>query len=235
MNTSVESKVCSKCKEVKLLEEFYKSKDSKDGHQYKCKTCERKYYQADIEKKKEYSARYRADNSEKCKVCHKCKEVKLLDNFSKSKASKDGHQPKCRTCVKSYKDANVKKIKEYQAKWCADNSEEIKDYQAKYQAKYQKTHPEKCRAKTNKRRAHKLLAIPSWLTKEDYQVMESINKEADRLTQETGVKYEVDHIHPLQGKLICGFHCPSNLQILTKSENCSKGNRFTPYVESELT
>ena len=202
MNTSIENKVCSKCKEVKLLEAFQKDKYKKDGRRSNCKICV-----------KEYTAKYNAANPEK---------------------------------YKEYRAANPEKIKQYQDKYHAANPEKRKEDSAKYQkansekqreykSKYCKANLEKFRARNAKRRAIKLLAIPSWLTKEDYQAMEVVYKEADRLTQKTGIKHHVDHIHPLQGKLICGFHCPTNFQILTKSENCSKGNRFTPYVESELT
>jgi len=164
------------------------------------------------------------------KVCSKCKEVKTLDGFGKMRDSKDGYRPECKACKKEsnakyhaanpdypaeYRAANPEKKKEYDAKWCAAN-------------------PEKGRAKGAKRRAAKLLAIPFWLTEDDYKAMEAIYAEAKRLEAETGIKHHVDHIHPLQGKLVCGLHCPSNLQILTEAENCSKGNRFTPYVESDL-
>jgi len=192
------------------------------------------------------------------KACSKCKEVKLLSGFSKSKSLRDGYQSKCKACAKEYYAANSEKIKDYKVEYYAANPEKRKEKDAKYQranpekikeysaeyraanpekervrcAEWAKANPEKCRAKESNRRAAKLEAIPSWLTEEDWQTMDAIGKEADRLTRETGIKYEVDHIHPLQGKLICGLQCPTNLQILTKSQNCSKGNKFTPYVES---
>jgi len=183
------------------------------------------------------------------KVCSKCREVKTLDGFSKNKTKKDGCQSKCKVCVKEYGAkcyaANPEKIKKKNAKYYAANPEKVKEQHAEYlaanpekrkesQAEYKKAHPEKSRANTSNRRAAKSKAIPSWLTKEDWQDMDAINKEAKRIELETGTKMHVDHIHPLQGRYVCGLHCPSNLQILTAAENCSKGNKFTPYVESEI-
>lgn len=47
-----------------------------------------------------------------------------------------------------------------------------------------------------------------------------IYAEARRLTRETGTRYEVDHILPISRG---GKHDPSNLQILSLSENRRKG------------
>lgn len=80
----------------------------------------------------------------------------------------------------------------------------------------------KCESIRNaKNRALRNLRIPNWITEEDYEKISEIYKKCPK-------GYHVDHIIPLQGKLVSGFHTPNNLQYLTVEENLKKYNKYTP-------
>jgi len=69
-----------------------------------------------------------------------------------------------------------------------------------------------------KRRAKKKLACPKWA---NLKIMKEIYLNCPE-------GYHIDHIIPLTNPLVCGLHNEFNLQYLTKEENLSKGNKFTP-------
>lgn len=166
------------------------------------------------------------------KICINCKINKQITEFNKNKRFKDGLQYWCRSCTQKYA-LSVKSSKEgkekelFYAKTYRDRPE-IKTKKSNYKKKYGKTI--KGKAKNNayiaKRHAAKLQATPPWLTKEQFKEIETFYIEAAKRTRETGIDHEVDHIIPLQGKEVRGLPVPWNLQILTKAENCSKGNRI---------
>ena len=62
--------------------------------------------------------------------------------------------------------------------------------------------------------------------------MTIIYREARNITKQTGVGIQVDHIIPLKAEGVCGLHVPWNLQLVTKSYNSSKGNRFCDMPET---
>ncbi len=82
---------------------------------------------------------------------------------------------------------------------------------------YWKTNPGKRAAYRAGRRAAEKQATPSWV---DYTALLSIYEQAARAGK------HVDHIIPLQHPDVCGLHVPWNLQLLTPTENMSKGNKF---------
>jgi len=74
-----------------------------------------------------------------------------------------------------------------------------------------------------KRKANQLKRTPPWA---DMGRIKDIYSEAHRLTTETGVRYHVDHVIPLQGKKVSGLHVPENLQVLPAIHNLKKSNTF---------
>lgn len=76
-----------------------------------------------------------------------------------------------------------------------------------------------------KYRAVKVSRTPFWLLPIDYFEMECIYRYRNGL-RDCGLEYEVDHILPLQGKKVSGFHVPENLQVIPAYENRLKNNRY---------
>lgn len=76
----------------------------------------------------------------------------------------------------------------------------------------------------NKRRWLRIkIATPKWV---DFDEIALIYMERDRISAETGVRHEVDHIIPLAGKNVCGLHVHFNLRVIPALENRRKGARF---------
>ncbi len=66
---------------------------------------------------------------------------------------------------------------------------------------------------------------PKWLNAGQLFEMESVYNYCAAL-RNVSLNYHVDHIVPLRGDNVSGLHVPWNLQVMTGSENMSKGNRF---------
>jgi len=128
MNT----KQCSVCKEVRPLENFWKSPRNKDGHHSRCNVCGHKKHPRES----------LVSNNTLLKWCNKCKTEQLKENFFKNKNRFDGLSGYCKPCQKQSVD-NRRKTSEYktirkESDFKYRQTKSGKESRRKYKNKYQK-------------------------------------------------------------------------------------------------
>jgi 5-methylcytosine-specific restriction endonuclease McrA len=147
--------------------------------------------------------------------------------------NREAHLERGRTNYFANRDTRIAQISE----WRRLNPERTKAAIERYALRYperrvaaskqwRKRNPHRVREMAMRRHAAKRQATPPWLAAEQNAAILAFYEAAVLLQIHTGVSYEVDHIVPLRGKMVCGLHVPWNLQILTKRQNCRKGNRY---------
>jgi hypothetical protein len=154
---------------------------------------------------------------------------------------------KTKEIIKSKYQANPEKYRELRRQAYALNPEKEREVAKIRSVEWRKLNPNHEGAKTAKRkyansprgkikayvnlakrRAAKLQRTPSWLTPIDFERIENEYKLAAILTKLWGEAWHVDHIIPLQGKMVSGLHVPSNLQVLRGKDNVKKANGYLP-------
>lgn len=171
------------------------------------------------------------------KSCKSCKQEKPASMFGTKANAKDKLQPYCKPCASAYRAqwnlANKERKAERNAAYRLEKREQILASKAEYRnaakekiALQQKTWAQKNKTTINaiaaKRRAALLNRTPPWANKSH---IADFFHAADVLSR-GGVRFHVDHIVPLQGKLVSGLHVENNLQILPAHINTSKGNKY---------
>ena len=136
--------------------------------------------------------------------------------------------------TKAYKRAHPEKAKQYTQNWRQRNRQKYLDSQRNYYQRkleyfkaFKFLNRHKHCANEAKRRSVRKSARVSWA--DECAILE-FYLEAQRRTELTGTPHHVDHILPLQGKTVCGLHVETNLRVVTREENLSKGNRITDAV-----
>jgi hypothetical protein len=118
--------------------------------------------------------------------------------------------------------------------WRERNSEKVIEYSRRFEQKNREARRAKCRAYAKKnlpyfaawsrrRKAAMLRAIPPWA---DLNAIRAIYEECAKVSARTGMPHHVDHIIPLNSKVVCGLHVECNLQIIPAVENIRKSNRL---------
>lgn len=187
------------------------------------------------------------------KKCQVCNITKSLTDFYKNKSRVDGYRYECKECIKVYQKSDMGKAQRHRYATSekgnaasrrgnkrynsTENGKKKKaayaqlpywvEYRRAYHKLYIKTIPGKIvnLKKRAKYRASLLNAMPPWLSNEHRIQITAFYSEAIYLTHKTGIRHEVDHIIPLQGKNVRGLHVPWNLRVITRKENRRKGNK----------
>ena len=217
------------------------------------------YYAANRERRKADTAAWRAANPEKvkerCAAHYAANRKTLLQKHAEWRAA---NHEKRKAYQAAYYAANREALRQANAEWRAANPEKRKErYAADYankreilllrNAEWRAANPEKVRAalkawrernleklaaynannkdKTNaraaKRRAAKLQRTPPWADLKDI---------AGFYQTANWLGLHVDHIVPLQGKLVSGLHVSNNLRMIPAEDNIRKHAKFDPWT-----
>lgn len=212
------NKTCIRCCESKPVDQFHRHAKMKDGRLNKCASCVvecvREWRAKNPAAKKAQSA---AERAKKGVPTWATWIAGVRENAIGRKAS-----------ALNYARAN----KDKQAEWHkTDRDMHPEKYAVRSAALKQLKRAQRdpaflaqnC-ALESKRRSAKLLRTPSWA---DHDAISGMYEVAQLFCQ-AGIRMEVDHAVPLQGKTVSGLHTHDNLQLLVKSVNAAKHNRHWP-------
>jgi hypothetical protein len=142
--------------------------------------------------------------------CVECRRAKKRAHRKKKASGKPRGRPKTAGLKVPFRDLPPEKKLELYAR----------------EREYWARNPEKRKAKRAKSRAKLAQRIPQWLTPDDWDRINAIYKQAADLEKQTPLRWEVDHIIPLNGKNVSGLHVPDNLRVIPREDNRRKSNRF---------
>lgn len=201
------TKICTVCGVEKSLDHFYARKGGKHGKRADCKECN------DARK-----AVWNKTNPDKCREHHTPEKRAAWHKKNPGKAAEYSAR---------YAKLHPISRKESMRRWRRAHL----GYLSAASSKWAKAHPAKHNADGKKHKAAKLNATPKWANQ--FFIEEAYHL-AQLRTEATGFKWHVDHIVPLQSKLVCGLHVEFNLQVIPASQNCSKKNRYWPDMPTEI-
>lgn len=221
-------KTCSYCKTERSLSFFAKNVRATDRLCSKCKVCQKAYNDGNKEMKAATGKAYREQNAEAVRAKKKAwvqanREWKRENNRKWAEANPE----KQRQSLMDWKTRNPGRATLLRKRWDEKNPERAKALEK--QSRIRNKH--KIAERLAARRAALIQATPAWANKKKIQ---EFYKTADALGMWTGEWYHVDHIVPLRGRTVAGFHVEHNLQILTQSENCKKHASWWPQMPERL-
>lgn len=209
-------KICTKCNIEKDIVSFGVDKQKKDGVASCCKECKRtqskKHYDINIAYYQARNKKFYANLSAEKKI-----QYRVACNLKESTKTKR----------LAWQCENKDKLRVYAQRWY---TKAIPEVLSKKRKDYREKNPDVFARHSVKRRSSEKAATPLWITNEDKEKTKLIYLKRDFINEVTGIKHEVDHIYPIQGKYSCGLHVYWNLRIITATENRRKNNSIPSYA-----
>lgn len=229
-------KACRKCGAEKALEDFKPRKSSPDGRRNECRECSEafaaEWRAANKPKIAAYNRKWAQKDPERTRALNKA-------SVERQKANRSDFAERRRASYRKWLAANPEKAKAATAAWLAKNpgfrqryAEENREHlRALYKA-WAKANSGKVVAQARKHQLLKAQAMPKWLSPEQLALIDANYSMAATLTRLTGVKYQVDHIYPLNNPRVCGLHVPWNLRVITAKANRKKWAKLPEELEA---
>jgi hypothetical protein len=202
-------KECRMCKAVKPLFDFNKKCDTADGLTSRCKLC-----QSTTRK-----ARY-AERGDVIRLKNTAWYGKNKESVTLRRSQRYDSKLNAAKC-KLYYEANREKVRAINTAWERANRDKVL---ASWRA-YGKRKREVRNANAAKRRAIKRLQYPLWYRELTDLAAVEASSLARLRTKMFGFNWDVDHIVPLAGKTVSGFHVWNNLQVIPSRANRMKSNK----------
>ena len=179
-----------------------------------------------------------------------CKDARLqgLTMYYTGKPCKHGHIAQrlvvngtCYDCIKlrvsKWQQENPDKVKQSHEAWVKRNPGVANERRKKWYAENLDRHNEQMRkyhadrphlraVLSSKARASQLQRTPSWLTDDDWWMIEQAYEISKTRSLVTGLDWHVDHVIPLRGRNVSGLHVPANLRVIPAKINLKKGNKY---------
>lgn len=219
------TKQCSKCLQAKPLADFYVYKGK---YQSACKACINQVSKAWAEKNK---ARRAATSAARLETQRESIKQWMADYYQRNRQ-------KVLERTREYQSKPEVKAREttrHQKRWLENRdkllplraAEPVRAKVRAYSKRHYAANKSLYLAKWWERHCLKRKATPKWANR---KAMHAFYAEAKRLTDETGIPHEVDHIIPLKGERVCGLHVENNLRVTTLAINRKKRNRAEDIV-----
>ena len=212
-------KTCTKCKEVKSYEFFYKDKAQKDKYHHQCKICVKEYQIKNKEQRNKYQKEYRLKNKQKAAEFSK-KYIEL-------------NKEKIANYKKDYYLKNKEKISKYRNEW--RNNKFKNDYLFKLTSNIRTIIKQSFRRNgySKKSRTYQILGC----TFEEFKM--HLEKQFTKgMSWENSGEWHLDHIYPVslakdEEELIKINHY-TNFQPMWAIDNIKKSNKIIDNIQLKL-